>query len=142
MKLIKYSNQRTGEPWPFDSLFGATLRELSGIEPLFDRTLHLPGEVPRRPVACEEGDDGYELRMEIPGFSKEEVRVEIDKAMLNVSFDRKEVLQGEAQSEITRTIRLPEGIDQGKSKASLENGVLTVHLPKKAPRKPLKLKVS
>ena len=142
MKLIKYSNQRTGEPWSFDSLFGSTLRELSGIEPLFDRTLNIPAEVTRRPVVCEEGDDGYELRMEIPGFSKKEVRVAIDQAMLNVSFDRKELGQDEAQTEITRTVRLPEGIDQGKSKASLENGILTIHLPKKATRKPLKLKVS
>ena len=142
MKLIKYCNQQTGESWPFEPLFGSALRELSAIEPMFDRTPNLPKEATRRPVLCNEGENGYDLRMELPGFSKKEVLVEIDQTLLKVSVGRKDVERGEAQNEITRTIRLPEGIDQGKSKASLENGVLTVHLPKKAPRKPLNLKVS
>ena len=76
----------------------------------------------------------------MPGFSKKEVEVALDGDLLEVTVHRQNGEDPE-QADLKRTFRLPEGIEQKKSKASLQNGILKILLPKKAAREPLKLKI-
>jgi len=137
MNLIKY-NQSNRNPWPFESLFLTPMRELASIEPLFNRFLQDETGAPRRDCSFDERGDAYELRMELPGFTKKEVCVEIDQGVLAVSTS----VDNEGEKKPQRSLRLPKDIETGKSKASLENGILLVYLPKKATAKPLQLKLT
>jgi HSP20 family protein len=88
-------------------------------------------------------DDGssYTLHAEVPGVAKEDIHVSIDGAIVSV---RAEVKQQDSQSKdgkllrseryygaVSRGVQLPQEVDQTKSKAKYENGVLTLTLPKK-----------
>jgi len=137
MNLIKY-NQPNRNPWPFESLFVTPMRELSSIEPLFNRFLQGETGVSRRDFSLDEREDAYELMIELPGFSKKEVTVEIDRGVLTASAS----VGNEGEKKSQRSLRLPKDVEVGKSKASLENGILSVRLPKKATTKPLQLKVT
>ena len=138
MNLLTYYNPKRRNLSPFESLFEGAWRNLSAIEPL----LGVSKEAIRNPVVFQEKDAGYELRIEIPGYSKKEVSVEIDQSVLSVIAFPKSAEKTASQVELQKRFQLPEGINYAKSKASLDNGVLTVHCPKKDSPKPLKIKVS
>ncbi len=137
MNLIKY-NQSNRNLWPFESLFSTPMRELASIEPLLNRFLEGETEARRRDHSFDDREDAYELRIELPGFTKKEVTVEIDQGILIVST----TVKNDGEKESQKRLRLPKDAEVGKSRASLENGILSVHLPKKATAKPLQLKVT
>ncbi len=76
-------------------------------------------------------DDNYYVTAELPGFKKKDVKVELDNGTLSVSAERK-VKKGKSESSynFSRTLSVGDGVDASKIKASLENGELTVTLPK------------
>ena len=137
MNLIKY-NQSNRTPWPFESLFSAPIRELASIEPLLNRFLQGETGTHRRDYSFDDREDAYELRIELPGFTKKEVFVEIDQGTLNVSTS----VDNEGDKKAQRSLRLPKEVETCKAKVCLENGILSVHLPKKETAKPLQLKVT
>jgi len=88
-----------------------------------------------------EHGNAYTVQAEIPGVRKEDIQVTIEGNMLTV---RAEVRQEDAQSRedkllrseryfgsVSRGISLPQEVDQSKSSAKYDNGVLTLTLPKK-----------
>lgn len=78
-----------------------------------------------------EDEANYHARVELPGVKKEDVKVELEKDLLSISYAKK--TEGEKRSEsvsYSRSLRVPEGIDAEKISAKLEDGVLTVTLPK------------
>jgi len=139
MNLVKF-NRPNRNIWPLESVFLSPLRELSSVEPLLDRLLRNPNTVSERTFEFDEQADAYALKMEFPGFDKKEVSVEIEQDILTVAAFRK--CEEEEVSETKRSVRLPKDVEIGKAKAKLENGVLSIHLPKKVAPKPLKLKLS
>ena len=141
MNLIKY-NKPNRNLWPLESFFLTPLREMSSVEPLFDRLLQDYPAVSRRPFEFDERDNAYELKIEFPGFTKKEVTVEIEQDILTVSASSKSGEKEGVGAETRRSVHLPQDIEVGKSRACLENGILSVHLPKKIAPKPLKLKVN
>lgn len=85
-----------------------------------------------------EKDDAWKGELDLPGFSKEEVNVFIDKdRVLSVTAKQGELAEGAgrefSRSEVSHRLRLPREADAEKLQASLENGVLTVILPKVTP---------
>jgi HSP20 family protein len=56
----------------------------------------------------------------------------------DASFHRRERIFGP----FTRTIALPYNVDADQVKASAQNGILTVHLPRPDSDKPRKIKIS
>ena len=79
---------------------------------------------------------GLELCADLPGLSKENVRVEVKGATLTLSGERvretEDVDHHYAErlfGKFTRKIRLPYEVDPDTVKARFENGVLTVFLP-------------
>lgn len=89
-------------------------------------------------------DNGNEIvvRIQIPGFKKEDIKITVDNTKLTVSgsvseahkeedkkkFYRKEI---QVQKSFSRSFSLPE-MDAGQAKAKFENGELIVTVPKSA----------
>ena len=90
-----------------------------------------------------ETDDGYELEMDLPGFKKEEVTVELENGYLTISaakgldkdeqeketgkYIRRERYAGACQ----RSFYVGEGVTQEDIKASFKHGILKLNIPKK-----------
>ena len=82
-----------------------------------------------------ETQDAYTIQIDLPGFNKSEISIEYHANELLIHA------QSESRSDVTRKYRL-EGIDFKASKATLENGVLTVTLSKSAKLKKQTLSIS
>ncbi len=84
----------------------------------------------------------YTVELELPGFSKKEIKLEIKKGDLSISGSRTRK-SGDSESEITfeRFVMLPDLIDVEKIIAQLENGLLTITIPKAEEAKPRQISV-
>lgn len=84
--------------------------------------------------------DAYKLEAELPGFSKDDIAIDIENDCLTISAERKFENEDNKNSFVKRERFYGSysrsfdvsGIDSDKIDASYENGVLTVNLPKKA----------
>jgi len=92
-----------------------------------------------------ETKDEYVFKVEVPGMKKEDVKVEVKDDNLWISGERREEKEikkddyHRVESRIgkfSRSFRLPSGIDQEKIKASMENGILELKVPKPETKKP------
>ncbi|GAB6062273.1 Hsp20/alpha crystallin family protein [Deferrisoma palaeochoriense] len=81
----------------------------------------------------------YELRAEVPGFSREDLQVDVTENAVTLKGERKEEELKEGESYLyretragsfERVIRLPEEIRVDGVTAKLKDGVLTMTLPK------------
>jgi HSP20 family protein len=98
-----------------------------------------------------EGDEGFTLTAELPGFSKDDVEVEIKDNRLTLRGERKrETDVKEAQyhrverayGAFQRSIRLPAKVDADKAEAVFKDGVLKLTLPKAAEAKPKPISIT
>ena len=84
-----------------------------------------------------EDADNFYARFEVPGVKKEDVKIELDKGLLSVSVEKRENTDSGDQSQrVTRSLSVPESVAADKVGAKLEDGVLTLTLPKQEDRKP------
>ncbi|KAG7089077.1 hypothetical protein E1B28_010786 [Marasmius oreades] len=76
---------------------------------------------------------------ELPGLKKEDVQIDVRDGRLTVSGETKiseehnqdgYAVRERRFGKFSRTLRLPQGVNEEEIKASLENGVLTVSFPK------------
>ncbi|MEO1515907.1 MAG: Hsp20/alpha crystallin family protein [Bacteroidota bacterium] len=86
-----------------------------------------------------ETDNGFRLELAVPGLSKEDIQINIDKDILKVSA-KKEYKEAEGEKvlrrgfgayEFDKTFHLPKTVDTDQINASFENGVLSIGLAKK-----------
>jgi HSP20 family protein len=87
-------------------------------------------------VETEETDDGYLVRAELPGMKREDVDVELRGNELRITGEVKEEGGGKAlrqrHGKFAYRTSLPADADAEKVNAELNDGVLTVRLPKAA----------
>lgn len=103
----------------------------------------------RPPVDIWEDNDGITLCADMPGVSKERLNVRVEGNNLIVEGQvglelaaSAEALYAEIRSSIyRRTFSLSGELETGKIEASLKDGVLTVHIPKRAELRPRKIEV-
>jgi HSP20 family protein len=89
----------------------------------------------------EETADAYVLRADLPGVSKDQIKVEIDADVVKIAVEYKREATVEAKALRTeratgaasRALRLPAAIDAGRAEARHVDGVLQLTLPKQAP---------
>ena len=98
-----------------------------------------------------ETDDDFRLELELPGFDAGDVHVTVDRGMLTVTGERTVESEREGENchvrerhegKFARGFPLPTNVDAEAVKADLENGVLTVLLPKLAEAKPRQIEVA
>jgi len=97
-------------------------------------------------VDWKETPEAHVFTADIPGLKKEEVKVEIeDDNVLQISGERNVEKEDKndtwhrverSSGKFLRRFRLPENVKVDKVKASMENGVLTVSVPKEEIKKP------
>ncbi|RZJ36192.1 MAG: Hsp20/alpha crystallin family protein [Flavobacterium sp.] len=132
MNLVKRSNSSNG------SLFPSLMEELfrpdwmGGTQNM--STLAVP------PVNIRETDTSYEVELSAPGKRKEDFNIEIDNDLLTISSEFKSENQQEegkftrrefSCSSFKRSFMLPETVKEEDIKASYENGILKITLPKR-----------
>ena len=90
-------------------------------------------------VNTREASDAYYIEVDLPGVKKEDVDVSVDKNVLTISGKREvsnEIKEDDyyrvesAYGKFSRSFTLPENVDVEKIKASNENGVLEIVIPK------------
>lgn len=103
----------------------------------------MPGVVNRLSADVFEDKDNYYARFELPGTKKEDVKVEIHDRLLTVSVVRSEKAEANEESfTLARSISVPEGVRGDAIAAKLEDGILTVTLPKQEHRKPKLIEIT
>jgi HSP20 family protein len=139
MQLLRYDSPSFSD---FDRVFEQTFPLLNRAGSLL-RSRERPGSA--RDAELFETGDGYAVRLELPGVSKDKIDVQVDQDVLTIKVSEK---SGDAEgsdqqySRYERSIRLPREVDASAIKASSENGLLTVHLPKSEEEKPRRIDVS
>lgn len=112
------------------------------VKPLHGDPLPAPHQIK---IDVKENDNAYVVHAEVPGVPKEDIHITIDGPVVSL---RAEVKQHDASSRdervlrseryygaVTRSFQLPVDIDQERSKAQYDNGVLTLTLVKKTATK-------
>ena len=103
------------------------------------------------PVDIYEDEQGISVKAELPGVDPKDVDVRVENNTLTIKGERK--FEKEEKEEnfhrmerrygsFVRSFTLPNSVDTDNVKADFENGVLTIHLLKRAEAKPKQIKVS
>jgi HSP20 family protein len=98
---------------------------------------------PMMRIDLKEDDQQFVVTAELPGVNKEDIKVAIDGNQVSLSAEvkrEKEEKAGEKllrseryHGRVARTLVLDESVDQDKSQARYDNGVLELTLPKAKP---------
>jgi len=151
MTLARWSptSELTNLHTAMDRLFGDVFGESMRGSPTGDGgrtgapTYHLP-------VDIVEVDNGYRIQAPVPGFKPENVEVTYSDGVLTINakrteektqkegnYLRREVAYGNFQRQIT----MPRDVRADDIKATFENGVLTVEVPRAPKPKPMKIAI-
>ena len=91
-----------------------------------------------------EGDNEYIIEMDLPGYEKENILLEIENGYLKVTAKvNKDVDEGKGKyvhkerfyGECSRSFYIGENISQEDVKASFKNGILSLTIPKEQQKK-------
>ena len=90
-----------------------------------------------------ETDEGYEVDVDLPGFSKDEIKLELNNGYLTISTEKsmnkenkgKMLRQERYVGTMQRSFYVGGSITEEDIKAKYENGVLSLVIPKKEARK-------
>lgn len=82
-------------------------------------------------VKLKSDDENYKVIIAIPGLTKEDIKISIKDGVLSVSFDGLEKNDDLIFVEkFKKTYTIPEDVDEKTINAKVDNGVLSITLPK------------
>ena len=131
-------------------------RDVFGIEPYLDRLFDLDTSlwdlpVTSFPIDVIENDNEYLVRASVAGFDPEQLEITFENNTLTIKGEIREENKDEQQGRyhireryagtFYRSVSLPGMIDQNQISAETDNGVLTIHLPKKPEAQPKRIEV-
>ena len=131
-------------------------RDVFGIEPYLDRLFDLDTslwDLPATsfPIDVIETDNEYLVRASVAGFDPEQLEITFENNTLTIKGEIREENKDEQQGRyhireryagtFYRSVSLPGMIDQNQISAETDNGVLTIHLPKKPEAQPKRIEV-
>ncbi len=115
------------------------------------------------PVDIREDQNNFYVDAEVPGFTKDQIQVTLDKGLLEIVGTRPAPaakpaaeatgepkaatpeqathLRERSYTRIARAFKLPPSVDDGKVQAKLENGVLYLTLGKREEVRPRKVQI-
>ena len=97
-----------------------------------------------------ETDNELVYAFDLPGISEDEVSVEYDDGALTISGKRERTEQTEDDrfyryerrfGSFSRTVGLPQGVEEDAIRADYRNGVLEIHVPKPEAPKPRRIQI-
>jgi HSP20 family protein len=143
MNIIRYHNNGRSLAQAFDRF--AAIRD--EMDRLFDSSF---GPAFRAPVLDVYQDkDQFTVVAELPGLKKEDIELSLHDDVLTISGERKQDKKGEEGyrnerffGRFQRSVTLPTGVDSEKVKATYQDGILKVALPKAEEAKPKQIEVS
>lgn len=135
------------KPWePFRevSLRDAMDRLLEDSVVTPTRTMGMPK------IDMKESKDLIQVKAELPGVAEEDVTIEVSDGVLTISGEKKGEKEEEKEGyyykesfsgSFSRSISLPSDVKADKTEAEMDNGVLSIVIPKAEVRKPHKVAV-
>lgn len=120
------------------------LREMPQLLPMFGRDALNPA------FDVKETKDAYLFKADVPGVQDRDLEVTMTGNRLTITGKREEEKEEKADRYFTyernygafsRSFTLPEGAEVGDLRASLDQGVLTITVPKKPEAQPKKVQV-
>ena len=113
--------------------------------PDVDRTLYGKHAKNMMKTDVKETDKGYEVAIDLPGFKKDELHLELNDGYLTISAEKgldkdekdkndKYIRRERYAGSMSRSFYVGEGIHQEDVKASFDNGELKIVVPKEAPK--------
>jgi HSP20 family protein len=153
-EVIPYASRDMSD---FDKLFNRFQRDFEdfwGISSRFGKDMSSRARASMAPftgmpsVDIEDQGKNYRLTVDLPGFKKEDVQVEVTDDAVTINAKRSQaedeqrknyVRHERAAQTYFRKIQLPEMVRSDEANAALKDGLLEVTLPKKAPKETKKL---
>ncbi len=98
-----------------------------------------------------ETDNDVVVKAELPGVRRDEIGVEVKAGVLTLRGERKHEKETKEENyhrversygTFVRSFTLPASVEEDKVSAKLSEGVLEIHLPKKAEAKPKQIKIA
>ncbi|MES2149547.1 MAG: Hsp20/alpha crystallin family protein [Pseudomonadota bacterium] len=146
MNLIHRNNTPAPayRPGGYEDQFGRLVENI--FEDMFAPFAFNPATRPNEGVSSPrlnvtETDKSFEIQVEMPGVKKEDVKVAIDQQRVTIEGEcrtEKEQREGatlmyseRSARKYMRSFALPSDVDDSQSQAHMEDGVLTLTLPKK-----------
>ena len=137
MALIRYERS------PISALFDE-------LESLLTSGFELPGReiggqmYPR--VDILETDSGYTIRSDLPGVSKDDIKVSVENGVLTIRGEKKREVEHKEKNryyhfersfgEFSRSFTLPSNVDSQHVEAHFDNGILEINLRRSEEAKP------
>lgn len=153
MALIRWQRPETGRWEPFQHL--STLRD--EIDRLFQSPLAAFGEEMQPFMSgwspaldLFEDKDNLFVKAELPGMKKEDIEISLQDGVLTLSGERKDEKKHDYThihrserfvGKFQRTLTLHTAVDVEKVKATYQDGILTVTLPKSEAAKPKQIQI-
>src|SRR6056297_718095 len=88
-------------------------------------------------VDVEDAGDAFAVRADLPGYDKADIDVEVQDRTVRVDADHEDesedgdyVVRERTRQSASRSVTLPEAIEEDEAAATFADGVLTVTLPK------------
>ncbi|WP_435360218.1 Hsp20/alpha crystallin family protein [Haloarchaeobius sp. DFWS5] len=114
------------------------------IEDMFDRMgrqFDSPGmrSFESIPIDMQDHGDEYEVTADLPGYDTENIDLTFSDGRLRLEASREDVeeeadeetyIHRERRQSVSRSLRVPEAVDEDGIAASYNNGTLTITLPK------------
>jgi HSP20 family protein len=103
----------------------------------------------RLPVDVQVDEEGYSITAPVPGLKADDLRIEILDDVLTLHTHVEEEENGHQQELLrewyrgprTRKLRLPDPVNASEAEARVEDGILSLYLPKTEEARPKKIKV-
>jgi HSP20 family protein len=150
MFIVPVSRRAAVRARHFDHLFD------NALDQLFSQPTADSAPVRRPAIDVSESDRGYVVTLDVPGVSREDVKVSIDGRRVSIVAEARSaeapaadtaaaetaeapkatdrvILRERAFASYARSFTLQSEIDQASSQAKLDNGVLTLTLVKRDP---------
>lgn len=94
----------------------------------------------------EETEKAYVITAELPGVKKDDVNVKIYDKKLTITGEKvkdktKKVIEGRCYGKFESTITLKENVIEDEITAEMENGILTIEIPKANVKKEVTIKI-